>query len=224
MVRVTKDGITYTAARNAPSLPADIAGSVHAIVGLQPFRHAHKHNRRVPPRNRHNGLGGKGKEDAAPAPNISNAPPYLVNEVVKAYHAHNLPVTGKGQTIAILIDTFPVDSDLQAFWQRNDLPISLAQVVKVNVSGGVLPPIEGEETLDVEWASGIAPGAKVRVYASGSLSFVDLDKALDRILADAATDKTMRQLSISLGLGEKYFGGPTAEMAVDHQKILEPAP
>src|SRR5258708_19876975 len=36
MVRVTKDGITYTAARNAPSLPADIAVSVHAIVGFQP--------------------------------------------------------------------------------------------------------------------------------------------------------------------------------------------
>src|SRR5258707_1622466 len=218
MVRVTKDGITYTAARNAPSLPADIAGSVHAIVGLQPFRHAHKHNRRVPPRNRHNGLGGKGKEVAAPAPNISNAPPYLVNEVVKAYNAHNLPVTGKGQTIAILIDTFPADSDLHAFWQRNDLPISLAQVEKANVSGGVLPPIEGEETLDVEWASGVAPGAKVRVYASGSLQFADLDNALDKISSDLEAEPGMRQLSISLGLGDTFM--PAGEVRTQHQKFL----
>jgi kumamolisin len=218
MVRVTKDGITYTAARNAPSLPADIAGSVHAIVGLQPFRHAHKHNRRVPPRNRHNGLGGGGKEVAAPAPNISNAPPYLVNEVVKAYNAHNLPVTGKGQTIAILIDTFPADSDLLAFWQRNDLPISLAQVQKVNVSGGVLPPVEGEETLDVEWASGVAPGAKVRVYASGSLQFADLDNALDKISSDLEAEPGMRQLSISLGLGDTFM--PAGEVRTQHQKFL----
>src|SRR6266545_146153 len=37
LVRVTKDGITYTAAQNAPSLPADVGKSVHAIIGLQPF-------------------------------------------------------------------------------------------------------------------------------------------------------------------------------------------
>jgi len=45
MVRVTKDGLTYTAARNAPSLPGNIANTVHAIGGLQPYRHAHKHFR-----------------------------------------------------------------------------------------------------------------------------------------------------------------------------------
>ena len=42
MVRVTKDGITYTAAQDAPSLPASVGKSVSAIVGLQPFRRAHK--------------------------------------------------------------------------------------------------------------------------------------------------------------------------------------
>src|SRR3982751_4560384 len=42
MVRVTKDGITYTAAKNAPSLPAEVGKSVSAIIGLQPFRRAHK--------------------------------------------------------------------------------------------------------------------------------------------------------------------------------------
>jgi kumamolisin len=218
MVRVTKDGITYTAARNAPSLPADIANSVHAIVGLQPFRHAHKHNRRVPPRNRHSGSGGKADAAVTPAPNISNAPPYLVDEIIKAYNADNLSVTGKGQTIAILIDTFPADSDLQAFWQRNNLPVSLAQVQKVNVGGGVLPPVEGEETLDVEWASGVAPGAKVRVYASGTLQFADLDNALDKILSDLEAEPGMRQLSISLGLGDTFM--PAGEVRTQHQKFL----
>ena len=52
MVRVTRSGITYTATRNAPSLPAEISASVHAIGGLQPFRHANKHFRRMMPKNR----------------------------------------------------------------------------------------------------------------------------------------------------------------------------
>src|SRR5436190_10039020 len=48
MVRVTKDGITYTAAQDAPSLPASVGKSVSAIVGLQPFRRAHKQFRICP--------------------------------------------------------------------------------------------------------------------------------------------------------------------------------
>ena len=45
MVRVTRDGVTYNAAQDAPSLPADVGEGVHAIIGLQPFRKAHKHFR-----------------------------------------------------------------------------------------------------------------------------------------------------------------------------------
>jgi kumamolisin len=141
--------------------------------------------------------------------------------VLKAYNADDLPVTGKGQTIAILIDTFPANADLRAFWQRNNVAATVAQIKKINVKGGHLPAREGEETLDVEWASGIAPGATVRVYASGSLAFVDLDRALDRILADLPSQPGLRQLSISLGLGETFLGGPQGEVAVQHQKFLQ---
>jgi kumamolisin len=221
MVRVTKDGLTYTAAQDAPSLPTDVGGSVHAIIGLQPFRQAHKHSRkRLPKRGNHASLSAHAATSLAPAPNIANAPPYLVNEVLKAYNADALGVTGKGQTIAILIDTFPADTDLTAFWQRNNLPTTLAQIAKINVTGSHLPAPEGEETLDAEWASGIAQGARLRIYASGTLQFVDLDMALDQIIADLPSQPTMRQLSISLGLGETYLGGPQGEVATQHQKFL----
>jgi kumamolisin len=215
MVRVTKDGITYTAARNAPSLPADIGKNVHAIGGLQPFRQAHKHSRRWTPHN-HGASARQGK--AGPAPSIANAPPYLVQEILKAYSASGLPLTGAGQTIAILIDTFPLDTDLEAFWQRNNVPASLAQIEKINVGGGTLPPPEGEETLDVSWASGIAPGAKVRIYATGSLDFASLDQGLDRILSDLSSQPGLRQLSISLGLGETFM--QAGEVRTQHQKYL----
>src|SRR5262249_31320153 len=214
------------------------------IIGLQPFRRAHKHSRMcvpshgnraslsvtvAPARNARAKQGGAEKTaapkkagakaaGAGPSPNIQNAPPYLVSEILKTYNADGLPVTGKGQTIAILIDTFPSDSDLKAFWKRNHLPTTMKQIEKVNVKDGPLPVREGEETLDVEWASGIAPGAKVRIYASGSLSFVDLDRALDRIIADLPSKPEMRQLSISLGLGETFMA--PAEVNAQHQKFL----
>lgn len=219
MVRVTKDGLTYTAAKDVPSLPADVAAGVETIVGLQPFRHAYKHiRRRAPKANNRAQINGNGADITGPAANVQNAPPYLVREILKAYNADGLPVTGKGQTIAILIDTLPSDADLQAFWQHNNLPVTLQQIEKINVKNVALPPIEGEETLDVSWASGIAPGAKIRIYASGSLSFVDLDRALDRITADLPANPGMRQLSISLGLGESFMS--RGEVAAQHKKFL----
>jgi kumamolisin len=241
MVRVTKDGVTYTAAQDAPSLPADVGKGVHAIIGLQPFRQAHKQSRKVLPTGGNRAslvrgsvggtpravprMAGRAATRARGAPpppsrNVRNAPPFLVSEIRKAYGADGLALTGKGQTIAILIDTFPAAADVRAFWRVNRIRSSTTRVQKVNVPGGHLPPPEGEESLDVEWASGIAPGAKIRVYATGTLSFVDLDRALDQIIADLPSHPGMRQLSISLGLGETFMGGPFGEVKTQHQKFL----
>src|SRR5215813_2365812 len=214
MGRVTKDGVTYNAAYNAPSLPTTVASSVQSINGLQPFRQANKHLRRIVPHDG-NRVHSAGSE---PAPNIANAPPYLLSEILHAYNAQGLGVTGTGQTIAILIDTFPTDADLTAFWTRNDVPVTLAHIEKVNVTGGALPAPSGEETLDASWASGIAPGAQVRIYATGSLSFVAIDRALDRIIADVPTHPGMRQVSISLGLGETFMS--PGEVRTEHAKFL----
>jgi kumamolisin len=216
MVRVTKDGITYTAARDAPSLPSDIGAPVHAIIGLQPFRHAVKHRARILAVHNRSTLDRNGQ----PIPNVVNEPPYLVGEILKAYDADGVAVTGKGQTIAILIDTFPNDGDLTAFWKANDVNEDLTRVKKIKVGGGHLPAPEGEETLDASWSSGIAPDATIKIYATGSLQFTALDQALDRIVADASSDPSMKQVSISLGLGEQFMGGPTGEVAIQHQKYL----
>ncbi len=209
MVRVTKDGITFTAARNAPSLPSTVGDGVQAIIGLQPFRHANKHLRTSP-----------SPAPAAQAVKVPNSPPFLVSEILTAYGADGLAVDGTGQTIAILIDTVPKTSDITTFWKANGLKTKTSRIKKINVNGGALGAPEGEETLDVAWSSGIAPGAKIRVYASGSLSFVALDRALDRIIADLPRNPGLRQLSISLGLGETFMGGPQGEVATQHQKFL----
>jgi kumamolisin len=213
MVPVTKNGVTYTSAQNAPSLPDEVASAVRSINGLQPFRQANKHFIRVPsspnlPQAASAGLGAA----------IDNAPPYTVAEILKAYNADNAGVGGDGQTIAILIDTFPNDSDLVEFWVQNGLPVTMAQFNEINVGGGSLPAPSGEETLDASWTSGIAPQAKIRIYASGALSFVALDAALDQIIEDLATQSGMRQLSISLGLGESFMSPD--EVQTQHTKFL----
>jgi kumamolisin len=222
MVRVHRDGLTYTAACDAPSLPASVGGPVQAIGGLQPFRHAHKHSRRRSPSN-DNRSQFRVNANGAPefTTSISNAPPYLPSEVLKAYNGAGLGLDGSGQTIAILIDTLPNDSDMKTFWQQAGAPVKITQIEKINVSGGHLPPQEGEETLDAQWTSGIAPGATIRIYATGALTFTSLDQGLDRIIDDLPSQPTMRQLSISLGLGETYFGGPDGEIAIEHQKFLK---
>lgn len=205
MVRVTKGGLTYTAARNAPSLPAEIAGDVHAILGLQPFRHLEKHLRFKP-------------LATAAAKTANNKPPYKVPEILKAYNADGLGLTGAGQTIAILIDCFPLKTDLTQFWNECGVNASLANIDMINVTGGALPAPEGEETLDASWTSGIAPGAKIRIYATGTLQFPAIDQGLDTILSDLTTQPTIRQLSISMGLGETFYAA--GEMRTQQQKYL----
>ncbi len=212
MARVTRNGVTCTAATNAPSLPAAVAASVHAIGGLQPFRHAIKHFRRTRAR------APQLEASAASTTGAIGPNGYLVADILKAYNADDLGLTGRGQTIAILIDTVPTVADLEAFWAANGIAADAARVQFVNVNDMALPPTEGEETLDAEWASGIASGATVRVYASGGLDFALLDKALDQIIADFDAIPSMRQLSVSLGLGETYM--QKAEVRSQHAKYL----
>ncbi|MEP6561510.1 MAG: S53 family peptidase, partial [Nakamurella sp.] len=210
---------SYTARRDSPVMSVSVGAAVQAIGGLQPFRQAHKNSKRRPvPRTDRT---KDGPAAAGPQPKIANQAPYLPSEIRKAYNADAADLDGAGQTIAILIDTFPTDADMLAFWTRCGQPATMTRIEKVNVAGGVLPAAEGEETLDAQWTSGIAPGATIRIYATGSLAFTALDRALDTIIDDLPTHPGMRQLSISLGLGETFLNGPGGEVAVEHQKFLK---
>jgi kumamolisin len=217
MVPVTYKGITGPAATTAPKLPHDIGDHVIAIDGLQPFVQAIKHTVPREEYDRKRAQSGP----ARPRPATATQPTYKVGDILKAYNADGLGVKGVGQVIAILIDTVPQTSDLQTFWKKNGLGVGLTQIQLINVQGAgtPLPPREGEETLDTEWASGIAPGATIRVYASGSLEYSYLDSALDSIYADAQTNKGLRQVSISLGLREDLVS--PGEVDIEHTTFLK---
>lgn len=153
-----------------------IATPVLGINHLQPFHQRRKSGTRLPLTN--------------------NAPPFKVSEILQAYNGTGLGVTGANQKIAILIDTPAKNSDLIAFWTANNIAPSTANIEVVNVNGGALPAVSGEESLDEEWPSGIAPGAKIRVYASRTLNDVDLDVGLQRMINNLPTQPDMHPLSI----------------------------
>ena len=196
--RVQFAGEEYTSAVTAPSLPADVAEPVLSINGLQPHLHPFPHSMR---------------KSIGVRKSISNQPPYLVSEIAKAYDG--LFADGTGQQIGIVIDTFPLNSDLTTFWADDGVAQSLDNIEEVQVVPGTLPAPSGEETLDVSWSSGIASAAKIRVYATTDLAFSHLDQAYQYIINDLPNQPTLHQLSLSFGLGELYTD--SGQMDTDHQ-------
>jgi kumamolisin len=200
--RVLVANNVYVSAVTAPSVPASLAPLMVGVNGLQPHIKAHKHTQRVPVQSTRITLTAGGL--ASPSPQTANRPPFLVDEILKAYNANGLPLSGSGEKIAIVIDTFPNDSDLTSFWAINGLNQDLSHIEKVQVASGTLPAPTGEETLDVEWSSGIAESATVRIYATTDLSLTNIDQALQAILNDIPIEPELHQVSISLGLGESF--------------------
>src|SRR5208282_5219540 len=175
---------------NVPSLPEAIVSSVVGINGLQPHLRPRRHFTAVPA--------------LQPQKLVNNAPPYSVPEIAKAYHVDGLPTDGTGQKIGIVIDTFPANSDLTTFWSNNGVNQTLGNIEEIQVASGALPSPSGEETLDAEWSSSMAPGAKVRIYATTDMSFVHLDEAYQTIINEIPSQPDLRQISLSFGLGELY--------------------
>ncbi len=208
--RVTVANKTYTSALTAPSVPDVIEPLIIGINGLQPHIQAHTNSHRVPVQS-----ARLASRPITLSPDMANHPPYLVREILKAYGANGLTVTGSGQKIAIVIDGFPNDTDLTSFWALNGVSQNLSHIEKVQVGSGMLPPVTGEETLDVEWSSGIAGSAKVRIYATQDFSFVNIDKAFQAIVNDVPSQPELHQVSISLALGESLVS--PSQVSTDSQ-------
>jgi kumamolisin len=199
--QVLVNGKVYTASQSAPALPSRFGRFVVGVNGLQSYLEAVPLHSRVTPQ----------------SPTQAFVSPYSVNDILTAYGAKNLGVDGTNQKTAILIDTVPRNSDLQSFWSANNIPQSLSRIETVNVTGGTLPAPVGEETLDVAWSSAIAPNSSVRIYATSSFAFTNLDRGLQRIISDIPSQPNLKQLSISLGSCERQL--PTSQIQTDEQLL-----
>ena len=182
--RVQFRGEEHTSSTVAPSLPTEIEARVRGVHGLQPHLHPHK-----------SGPVKQAKMNAG-------QPPFVVGDILAAYDVNASGLTGAGQTIAVVIDTLPVTTDLTGFWTDNGVSQSLSNYSTVNVEDRPIGSPSGEETLDVEWSSGIASGAKIVVYACGDLNYVN--DCYTRVLDDlqSGAQPNLHQVTMSYGAGE----------------------
>ena len=114
--------------------------------------------------------------------------------------------TGSGETIAIVdaYDDPNIQSDLNAFDSYFGLPATT--VSRVNETGGTSYPAsdptggwELEESLDVEWAHAMAPGATIMLVEASSADGTDLLSAVQYAAAHANV--------VSISWGGNEFSG-----------------
>ncbi len=131
---------------------------------------------------------------------------------------------GSGQTIA-LVDAYNqpnLASDLQVFDATYGLPAPPSFSV-VNQNGGASLPAANtswgfEETLDVEWAHAMAPGAKILLVEANSSNYADLMAAVNY----ARNQPGVSVVSMSWGSGEfssetyydNYFTTPAGHQGI----------
>ncbi|HXC01656.1 MAG TPA: protease pro-enzyme activation domain-containing protein [Opitutaceae bacterium] len=188
----TADG-QFTSAISAPNLPVELAGAVLAVNGLQP--HLRMHHFRI---------------SVLPDTVSFFSPP----DILAAYNAPS-NFDGTGQTIAIIMDAPVLTSDLSSFYTDVGSTAKTANFTTVLVDGGTSSTADADEsTLDVEWSSAIAPGAKVRLYEVPDLSFSHLHDACTKILADAAANK-ITVVSFSAGAPEIASGITASNVAAN---------
>lgn len=197
---VRAGGADYVTAVSAPAIPAALAPILLGVNGLQPHLHYHTNLMRAIHSNANSGFTPAG--------------------IKLAYSANKLTETGSGTTTAIIIDTFPNTSDLTAYWNLTGTNQSLSNITFIAASLGQLPAPSGEESLDTELSSSIAPGSLVRVYATASLTDANVDNGYEGVILDLTAGVKIDQLSISLGQCEADVAEVQALTDLYYHEIL----
>jgi len=193
--RVADEGGEYTSAVTAPSVPVGLAPAVLGINGLQPHLRLHKH---AP-------LAALPHSLTSP-----NSPPFLPKELLKGYNASSTGLTGTGQTIAIVINTAPLDSDLTTYWSKCGINQLLSNIQEIPVASGT-DNDASEAAIDAELTSSVAPGAKIRIYTTGDLSLSKLYQAYTRIYDDLPSQPELHQVDLS-------YGGKEGQMPLNQRQ------
>jgi kumamolisin len=183
--RVATDDGEFSSATSVPSLPEEISRNVLSIDGLQPHRRMHVHNIR---------------------PSITKFPgnpqTYVLPTDILTYYNAPSGLDGAGQTIAIIIDANVSPVDLAGFYGVGGITKTrTGTFTPVPVNGGAVSSADAlEAAMDVEWSSGIAPGANIRLYTIPSLADADIIAAITKIGADSA--------AYNISVTSMSFGGP----------------
>ena len=146
------------------------------------------------------------------APFAGSSPPsgsFTPAQIQQAYQFNQVSYNGSGETIAI-VDAYndpDIQSDLNTFDTEFSLPSTTISVV--NETGGSSLPAadptggwEMEESLDVEWAHAMAPGANIVLVEASSADLSDLLTAVKYASQHANV--------VSMSWGGSEFSGETS--------------
>jgi subtilase family serine protease len=186
--------ITFYAPTNEPTVDGSVGNIVDSILGLDDYPRFHVDDSQVPARPAGNGTG-------------HGSPPYYPQDFANAYHVNPLWKAGNngwGQHIGIVLwGPPPSPAALQQFdAQTGAKPPNLQTIL---VDGGPIYPfgvdVAEEAGMDVEYTSGMAPGATIDYYAAPDTALGNpTDNGLDDALNMAGTDTNNNaQISDSWG-------------------------
>jgi kumamolisin len=200
----------FHAPLTAPTIPAEIAPSVVAVVGLD-TRHALRPHLK-------SGLKGLASPAAA-STSQGNAPGlWTVTDFANYYDVvplYNKGLSGKGRTMGIVTLANFTPSDVFAYWNSLGLDVNSNRLQVINIDGGPGAPSDAsdsmETTLDVEQSGGVAPGAKIIVYQAPNTNQAWVDAFAAAVDANVA-----ESISTSWGQWEWYSNlanGPVTDPA-----------
>jgi kumamolisin len=216
------NGRTFRAPSNEPQIPAQLAGRLAAVVGLDTAAVWHTHNVR---------------KAAAPVGPVALAVPQQTgsgpgggltpNDIKTAYSLNNINASGVGQSLALFeLDGYNA-TDITAYESHFGLPNVPLQNVLVDGYSGAAGSGAGEVTLDIELQIAVAPSInKILVY-EGPNSNAGVVDTYNRI----ATDNLAKSISTSWGLAENSSSASTRnsesqafqQMAAQGQSIFAAA-
>ena len=178
-------GHRYRARTGVIKLPADLADSVEAVLGLDSRSQARTHFRR--------------RAEGSPSASATAATSYSPRQVAQLYQ---FPLTedGTGETVGILeLGGGYKPADLKNYFAS--LGITEPTVVSVSVDKGKNAPTnansaDGEVLLDIEVVGAVAPGAKIAVYFAPNTS-----QGFQDALTTAIHDTTNKPSVITMSWG-----------------------
>ena len=191
---------SYHAPLNRPTIPAEIAGAVSAVLGLDTRPVLRPLHVASPPV-----LQARPKGSAASSGNPFGS--LTVSDFAAHYDVkplYNRGIDGKGRTLGIMTFAALTPSDAFAYWKAVGLKVDPKRLRIVNVDGGPGAPSDDsgsdETTLDVEQSGGIAPAAKIVVYQGPNTNQAFVD-----VIAAAVDANVAESLSISWGFWEYFY-------------------
>ncbi|MGA2350931.1 MAG: choice-of-anchor D domain-containing protein [Terracidiphilus sp.] len=124
----------------------------------------------------------------------------------KSLWTASAPITGTGQTIAIAGTSNIVLSDVATFRALTGLPANVPRVIVTNSDPGTTALLDDrfENTLDVEWSGGAAPGASIVLVTSSQTS-----QTTDSLYASESyiiNNNIAKIMSVSYGECELWMG------------------